>query len=142
MLGKGRVMAARSSDSRGRRSALALCAAVAAADTLAHLVRNRPAYAVRFAPHRLPLAAAGLAAAALLAAGRSATASVAMVGPAARWLLVSAWLRRAGLGLTGIATRVPALFAGGWLLRAFAAGAATRSYQLLSALPQGRLAPS
>jgi hypothetical protein len=64
-----------------------------------------------------------------------------MVGPAACRSLVSAWLRRADLGLSGIATWVPALFAGSWLLWASAAGAATRSYQLRSAVPQGRIVP-
>jgi len=46
--------------------ALALCAAVAAAGALKHLVGDRPAYAATFAPHWLPLAAAALAAAGIM----------------------------------------------------------------------------
>jgi hypothetical protein len=69
----------------------------------------------------------------LLAAGWSATAIVAMIGPAACWSLVTKLVVGGDLGLTGIATWVPSLFYGSWLLWAIAAGAATRSYQLRSA---------
>jgi hypothetical protein len=68
----------------------------------------------------------------LLAAGWSATAIVAMVGPAACWALVTA-LVSGGDRKAGIALWVFGLFYGTWLLWAIAAGAATRSYQLRSA---------
>jgi hypothetical protein len=68
----------------------------------------------------------------LLAAGWSATAVVAMVGPAACWSLVTA-LVGGDPNSGGIATWVCGLFYGSWLLWAIAAGAATRSYQLRSA---------
>ena len=66
----------------------------------------------------------------LLAAGWSATAVVAMIGPAACWSLVTTLVGGRDPGLDGIATWVPCLFYGSWLLWAIAAGAATRSYQL------------
>ena len=69
----------------------------------------------------------------LLAAGWSATAIVAMVGPAACWSLVTKFAAGGDLGLQGMATWVPCLFYGSWLLWAIAAGAASRSYQLRSA---------
>jgi hypothetical protein len=69
----------------------------------------------------------------LLVAGWSATAIVAMIGPAACWSLVTKLAVSGDLGLRGIATWVPGLFYGSWLLWAIAAGAATRSYQLRSA---------
>ncbi len=69
----------------------------------------------------------------LLAAGWSATAVVAMIGPATCWSLVTKLVVGGDLGLEGIATWVPGLFYGSWLLWAIAAGAATRSYQLHSA---------
>jgi hypothetical protein len=69
----------------------------------------------------------------LLAAGWSATAVVAMIGPAACWSLVTKLAVGGDLGLEGIAAWVPCLFYGSWLLWAIAAGAATRSYQLHSA---------
>ncbi len=69
----------------------------------------------------------------LLAAGWSATAIVAMVGPSACWSLVSNLMAGDDLGLMGIATWVPCLFYSSWLLWAIAAGAATYSYQLRSA---------
>jgi hypothetical protein len=72
----------------------------------------------------------------LLAAGWFATAIVAMIGPAASWALVTALVSGRDLGLQGIATWVPCLFYGSWLLWAIAAAAATRSYQLRSAAPQ------
>jgi hypothetical protein len=67
----------------------------------------------------------------LLAAGWSATALVALIGPGACWALVTKLFAGADLGLRehGIATWVPALFYGSWLLWAIAAGAATHSYQ-------------
>ena len=69
----------------------------------------------------------------LLAAGWSATAIVATIGPAACWSLLNKLAAGGDLGLRGISTWVPALFYGSWLLWAVAAGAATRSYQLRSA---------
>lgn len=69
----------------------------------------------------------------LLSAGWFATASVALIGPAACWSLVTKLMAGEDLGLEGIATWVPCLFYGSWLLWAIAAGAATRSYQLHSA---------
>ena len=57
----------RTRSSRAERwIALALCAAVLAAEVLEQLVPNRPAYAAAFAPDWIPLAAAGLAAAGIL----------------------------------------------------------------------------
>jgi hypothetical protein len=70
----------------------------------------------------------------LLTAGWSATAVVAMIGPAACWSLFIALVGGHDTGLGGIATWVPGLFYGSWLLWAIAAGAATRSYQLRSAV--------
>jgi hypothetical protein len=70
----------------------------------------------------------------LLVAGWSATAIVAMIGPAACWSLVTKLVMGGDLGLPGIATWVPCLFYGSWLLWAIAAGAASRSYQLRSAV--------
>ena len=72
----------------------------------------------------------------LLAAGWSATAIVAMIGPAACWMLVTGWAAGRDSGLRGIAAWVPGLFYGSWFLWAIAAGAATRSYQLRSAAPR------
>lgn len=70
----------------------------------------------------------------LLAAGWSATAVVAMIGPAACLSLVTKLIAGdPGLEVEGIANWVPGLFYGSWLLWAIAAGAATRSYQLRSA---------
>jgi len=71
----------------------------------------------------------------LLAAGWSATAVVAMIGPAACLALVTK-LIAGDTDLEGIANWVPGLFYGSWLLWAIAAGAATRSYQLRSAAPR------
>ena len=68
----------------------------------------------------------------LLAAGWSATAVVAMIGPAACWALVTAVVK-GGSPKSGIAIWVFGLLYGSWLLWAIAAGAATRSYQLRSA---------
>ena len=72
----------------------------------------------------------------LLAAGWFATAVVAMIGPAACWMLVTSLAAGGDPGLRGIAAWVPGLFYGSWLLWAIAAGAATRSYQLRSAAPR------
>ena len=69
----------------------------------------------------------------LLAAGWSATAVVAMIGPAACWTLVTTLASGGSSGLEGIEIWVPGLFYSSWLLWAIAAGAATRSYQLRSA---------
>jgi hypothetical protein len=69
----------------------------------------------------------------LLAAGWSATAVVATIGPAACWSLVTELVVGGDPNIEGIATWVPSLFYGSWLLWAIAAGAATRSYQLRSA---------
>ncbi len=69
----------------------------------------------------------------LLGAGWSATAIVAMIGPAACWVLISTLASGADPGLEGIAVWVPGIAYGSWFLWAIAAGAATRSYQLRSA---------
>jgi len=71
----------------------------------------------------------------LLAAGWSATAILAMIGPAACWSLATKLAEGGDLGLRGIVNWVPCLFYGSWLLWAIAAGAATRSYQLRSVAP-------
>jgi len=68
----------------------------------------------------------------LLAAGWSATTIVAMIGPAAFWLMITKLVEGGDLGLKGMATWVPCLFYSSWFLWAIAAGAATRSYQLRS----------
>jgi hypothetical protein len=69
----------------------------------------------------------------LLAAGWSATAIVAMIGPAAFWTVVTRLIADGDLGSEGIAGWVFCLIYGSWFLWAIAAGAATRSYQLRSA---------
>lgn len=70
----------------------------------------------------------------LLAAGWSATVIVASIGPAACWSLIVKLMAGDDLGIEGgMATWVPCLFYGSWLLWAITAGAATRSYQLRSA---------
>jgi hypothetical protein len=68
----------------------------------------------------------------LLTAGWSATVVVAMIGPAACWLLVSG-LFGGDADFGAMAGWVFALVYGSWFLWAMAAGAATRSYQLRSA---------
>ena len=68
----------------------------------------------------------------LLAAGWSATAIVAMIGPAAFWSMITKLVEGGDIGLKGMATWVPCLFYTSWFLYAIAAGAATRSYQLRS----------
>jgi hypothetical protein len=72
----------------------------------------------------------------LLAAGCFATAVVGLIGPAACWSLVTKLVEGGDPGIRGIATWVPGLFYGSWLLWALAAGAATRSFQLRTAAPQ------
>jgi hypothetical protein len=69
----------------------------------------------------------------LLAAGWFATTAVALIGPAACWSLVMQLVAGSDRGPRGIATWIPGLFYGSWLLWAMAAGAATRSYQLRGA---------
>lgn len=66
----------------------------------------------------------------LLTAGWTATAIVAMIGPAACWALVTAMMGGGWSPPAGIATWVFGVFYGSWFLWAIAAGAATRSYQL------------
>jgi hypothetical protein len=68
----------------------------------------------------------------LLAAGWSATAIVAMIGPAAFWSFVSAIAGGSDTASGGIEFWVFGLFYGSWFLFAIAAGAATRSYQVAS----------
>ena len=68
----------------------------------------------------------------LLTAGWSATAIVAMIGPAAFWSMITKLVEGGDIGLKGMATWVPFLFYTSWFLWAIAAGAATRSYQLRS----------
>lgn len=70
----------------------------------------------------------------LLVAGWSQTAIVATIGPAAFWALVTALLHGDRVNLGDIALWVFVLFYGSWFLFAIAAGAATRSYQLRSAI--------
>jgi len=70
----------------------------------------------------------------LLMAGWTATAFVAMIGPAAFWSFVSALASGADIGSGDIAAWVFALFYGSWFLWAIAGGAATRAYQLRTAL--------
>ncbi len=69
----------------------------------------------------------------LLVAGWSATAIVAMIGPAAFWSMITQLVSGGDLSIKGMATWVPCLFYSSWFLWAIAAGAATRSYQLRSA---------
>jgi len=72
----------------------------------------------------------------LLTAGWSATAIVAMIGPAAFWSVVSAIASGSDTASGDIEFWVFGLFYGSWFLFAIAVGAATRSYQLRSpALP-------
>jgi hypothetical protein len=70
----------------------------------------------------------------LLTAGWTATAILAMIGPAACWVLVTmlASGRDPGTRDIGMAVWVPCLFYSSWFLLAIAEGAATRSYQLRS----------
>jgi len=68
----------------------------------------------------------------LLTAGWTATAIVAMIGPAAFWSIVTKLVEGGDIGIKGMRTWVPCLFYSSWFLWAIAAGAATRSYQLRS----------
>jgi hypothetical protein len=79
----------------------------------------------------------------LLTAGWIATAILAMIGPAACWVLVTMLASGRDLGTKdiGMAVWVPCLFYGSWFLLAVAEGAATRSYQLRSTVP-GTPSPS
>jgi hypothetical protein len=70
----------------------------------------------------------------LLTAGWSATAIVAMIGPAAFWSLVTTLVSGSDSGMVGIAIWVPGIFYSSWFLWAIAGGVATRSYQLQSAV--------
>ena len=69
----------------------------------------------------------------LLIAGWSATAIVAMIGPAALWAFVSTFASDGFTGSEGIDPVGFGLFYGSWFLWAIAGGAATRSYQLRTA---------
>jgi hypothetical protein len=71
----------------------------------------------------------------LLAAGWSATAIVAMIGPAAFWSFVSAFASGSGAASGEIEFWVFGLFYCSWFVWAIAAAAATRSYQLRTATP-------
>jgi hypothetical protein len=70
----------------------------------------------------------------LLAAGWTATAIMAMIGPAACWVIITMLAGGHVSVPPGMAVWVPCLFYGSWLLFAIAEGAATRSYQLRSQL--------
>jgi hypothetical protein len=69
----------------------------------------------------------------LLTAGWSATIIVAMIGPAAFWMIISSLIKGGVKGPDGMAAWIPLLFYGSWFLFAIAIGAATRSFQLRSA---------
>jgi hypothetical protein len=71
----------------------------------------------------------------MLVAGWTATAIVAMIGPAAVWSLIAAFVGGNDAEPEDMAMWVPALFYGSWFLWAIAAGAATRAYQLRSSAP-------
>ena len=73
----------------------------------------------------------------LLVAGWSATAIVAMIGPAACWSVVTQLIAGTLSAPEGMKIWVPCLFYCSWFLWAIAAGAATRSYQLRSASSGG-----
>lgn len=72
----------------------------------------------------------------LLAAGWSATAIVAMIGPAAFWGFVGALAGGGDVETGDIEIWVFGLFYGSWFLWAIAGGAATRAYQLRNSAPQ------
>jgi hypothetical protein len=72
----------------------------------------------------------------LLLAGWSATAIVAMIGPAAFWAFVSALVGGGDTGTGDIEFWVFGLFYTSWFLWAIAGGAATLAYQLRTAAPQ------
>jgi len=69
----------------------------------------------------------------LLAAGWTATTIVAMIGPAAFWMIITSIVKGGVKGPTDMAAWVPLLFYTSWFLFAIAIGAATLSYQLRSA---------
>lgn len=69
----------------------------------------------------------------LLIAGWTATAIVAMIGPAAFWFMVTQSIAGTARLPEGMKFWIPCLFYSSWFLWAIAAGAATRSYQLRSA---------
>jgi len=69
----------------------------------------------------------------LLSAGWTATVIVAMIGPAAFWMIITSFINGGAEGPRGMAAWVPFLFYGSWFLFAITVGAATRSYQLRSA---------
>ncbi len=71
----------------------------------------------------------------LLLGGWTATAIVAMIGPAAFWSFVSALTSGADMATGDIELWVFGLFYTSWFLWALAGGAATRSYQVRSAAP-------
>jgi len=66
----------------------------------------------------------------LLTAGWSATVIVAMIGPAAFWMIITSLVKGGVQGPEGMDAWVPFLFYTSWFLFAIAIGAATRSYQL------------
>jgi len=66
----------------------------------------------------------------LLAAGWTATIIVAMIGPAAFWMIITSLIKGGAEGPEGMAGWVPLLFYSSWFLFALAIRAATRSYQL------------
>jgi hypothetical protein len=65
----------------------------------------------------------------LLSAGWTATIIVAMIGPAAFWMIITSFVNGGAQGPTGMAAWVPFLFYSSWFLFAIAIGAATREYQ-------------
>ena len=71
----------------------------------------------------------------LLGAGWLGVAIVAMLGPAALWAFARAVVDGTATGSDGIAAWVFGLFYGSWFLWAIAAAAATRTYQLRTAVP-------
>jgi fatty acid desaturase len=66
----------------------------------------------------------------LLSAGRTATIIVAMIGPAAFWMIITSYINGGSEGPIGMAGWVALLFYSSWFLFAIAIGVATRSYQL------------
>jgi hypothetical protein len=66
----------------------------------------------------------------LLTSGWTATAIVAMIGPAAVWVIISGFYGNSLHEIPGMKLWIPCLFYGSWFLWFIAAGAATRSFQL------------
>lgn len=66
----------------------------------------------------------------LLAAGWTATIIVAMIGPAAFWMIITSYVKGGSEGPAGMAGWIPLLIYSSWFLFAITIGAATRSYQL------------